>query len=81
MAEVAQQLSETSGKPVRFVNETLEEAYDSRAHFRAPKFEVEGWVTSYVAIARGEMETVSDTVERITGHPPASLRTVLEAGP
>ena len=35
--------------------------------------QVAGWVTSYVAIARGEVATVSDTVPRLTGHPARSF--------
>lgn len=79
MTDVANQLSVTGATPVAFVNETLEEAYASRAHFEAPAFEIKGWVTSYRAIALGDMAVVTDTVERITGHPPMSLRAFLEA--
>ena len=80
MADVAEQLSEAGESPVRFVNETLEEAYASRAHFGAPDFEVEGWVTSYYAINVGEMEVVSDTVQRIAGHTPISFKRFLDSG-
>jgi hypothetical protein len=58
---------------VRYQEETVEEAYASRAHFGAPQFEVTGWVTTYVAIARGEVSAVSDTVPRLTGHPATSF--------
>ena len=78
MAEVAELLSETSGEPIRFVDETLEEAYASRAKFGVPDFEVEGWVTSYYAINVGEMAVVSDAVQRIAGHPPVSFREFLK---
>lgn len=53
--------------------ETVEEAYASRSSSGAPDFAIAGWVTSYLAIATGELSTVTDTVERITGHPPLSL--------
>lgn len=79
MAEVAEHLARTGGEPVKFVNETLEEAYASRAHLGAPDFEVGGWVTSYYAIARGELEVVSDTVERIAKHPPISFKHFLDS--
>ena len=79
MAEVAGQLAEVSGTPVQFVDETPEEAFASRAHIDAPRFEREGWVSSYRAIAVGEMEVVSDTVQRFAGHPPTSFRAFLEA--
>jgi uncharacterized protein YbjT (DUF2867 family) len=58
----------------RFEDETLEEARASRAVYGAPDWQVEAWVTTYVAIARGELERVSDDVERLTGHPPKTLR-------
>ncbi|WP_433212056.1 SDR family oxidoreductase [Dactylosporangium sp. CS-047395] len=57
-----------------YVPETVDEAYASRAHYGAPAFEVAGWVTSYEAIANGELEEVTDHVERLTGHKPRSLR-------
>lgn len=79
MGDVAKVLSETRGEPVVFVNETLEEAYVSRAHYGASEYEVAGWVTSYHAIAAGELEVVSGTVEHLAGHPPISLRILLES--
>ena len=59
---------------VAYHDETVEEAYASRAAYGAPDWEVEGWVTSYLAVANGELEVVSDTVERFTGRPATSLR-------
>lgn len=79
MAEVAHLLGEAAGSPVEFVDETLAEAYASRAHYDAPAHEIEGWVTSYSAIAAGELDVISGEVERIAGHPPTSLRAYLEA--
>jgi uncharacterized protein YbjT (DUF2867 family) len=70
MAEVAGELTRTAGRPVRYHAETLDEAYRSRAHFGAPDWEVAGWVTTYAAIAAGELDVVSDTVDRLAGHPP-----------
>ena len=78
MSDIAGSLSEVTGENVQFVNETLDEAYASRAHYGAPHFEVEGWVTSYHAIALGEVEILSDTIQRVAGHPPRSLRAVLQ---
>ncbi|ROO83472.1 uncharacterized protein YbjT (DUF2867 family) [Actinocorallia herbida] len=58
---------------VVYLDETLEDAYASRDVYGAPAWEVEGWVTSYQAIATGEMSVVSRTVERATGRPATSL--------
>jgi NAD(P)H dehydrogenase (quinone) len=74
-------MSRASGKPIAFRNETVEEAYASRAHYGAPDWEVEGWVTSYQSIAAGEAELVTGEVERLAGHPPASLADFLGAYP
>ena len=41
MADVAALLSEVSEQSVKFVDETLQEAYASRAHYGAPQCEVE----------------------------------------
>lgn len=73
LAEVAAQLSRSTGRDVRYENETVREAYAARAHYGAPPFEVEGWVTSYEAIAAGELAVVSPTVELLTARPAQSL--------
>ncbi|MEA2467350.1 MAG: hypothetical protein QOJ57_1476, partial [Thermoleophilaceae bacterium] len=77
LAEAATELSRATGRQIVFRDETLEEARASRAAYGAPDWEVEAWITSYVAIANGELEHVSDDVERLTGHPPKTLREYL----
>ena len=77
MAETAAVLADVRGTPASYVPETLDEARASRAGYGAAAWEVEGWVTSYAAIATGEMDVVSDAVERLTGRPPRSLREVI----
>ncbi|CAN5120130.1 SDR family oxidoreductase [soil metagenome] len=74
---VAATLSRTSGREVTFVDETIEEAYASRAHYGAPPFEVDGWVTTYLAVARGECAGISGDVEALTGHPAQSFEEYL----
>jgi hypothetical protein len=61
------------GPGVRYHPETIEEAYASRAGYGAPDWQVDGWVSTYTAIAAGELDGISDTVQRLTGHPPLSL--------
>jgi NAD(P)H dehydrogenase (quinone) len=73
MAEMAAQISEVTGRRVVFEDETVEEAYRSRSSFGAPDWEVEGWVTSYTAIAAGDWSRVSDDIERLTGQPATSF--------
>lgn len=81
MAEVADQLAEAAGRPVRYHAETMAEAYASRAHFGAPDWAVTGWVTSYAAIATGELDQVSGAVGELAGHPPVSFAEFLAANP
>ncbi len=81
LARAAGLMGELSGKPVTFRNETEEEAYASRAVYGAPDWEVEGWVTSYQAIAAGEFDVVTDDVLRLTGKRPVSLREYVSAQP
>ena len=79
--EVARHLSTATGRAVTYHPETLAEAYVSRAHYGAPDWEVEGWVTTYTAIASGELERVTDDVRRLTGRPPTSFAGYLAANP
>ncbi|QNE21728.1 SDR family oxidoreductase [Kribbella qitaiheensis] len=77
LAEAAAMLSDAWGKPIRYEAETLDEAYRSRESFGAPAWEVAGWVTSYAAIASGELSTPTTAIEEITGRPPTALSTYL----
>jgi NAD(P)H dehydrogenase (quinone) len=81
LGEAAQLLGESIGREIVYRPETIEEAYASRADYGAPDWEVEGWVTSYVAIANGELDEVTDCVERLAGHPPRELPELLERYP
>jgi NAD(P)H dehydrogenase (quinone) len=81
VAEVAEQLSEVAGRTITYHAETLEEAYASRASYGAPDWEVDGWVTTYVAIANGDLEAVGDDVAAVTGHPPMRLAEFLRRNP
>ncbi len=81
MAEIAERLTRIAGRPIGYVDETLEEAHASRAHYGAPDWAVEGWITSYAAVANGEMDVVSDTVRRLAGHPPLTLEGFVERYP
>ncbi|NKX54678.1 SDR family oxidoreductase [Arthrobacter mobilis] len=78
MAEAAAIITEATGRPVSFLNETVEEAYASRARYQAPDWQVEAWVSTYTAIACGELDKVTNDVELLTGHRPLSLRELLD---
>jgi uncharacterized protein YbjT (DUF2867 family) len=79
LGEAAERMTRVTGKPVRFVDETLEEAWASRRATGAPDWEIEGWISSYVAIASGEWDVVSDTVSRIAGHDPVTVEEYLRS--
>ena len=76
-SQIAEILSAVGRRQVSFHDETIEEAYASRAEYGAPKWQVDAWVSTYSAIAAGAMENVSGDIERITGIPPLSLEQLL----
>ncbi|MFJ4038566.1 SDR family oxidoreductase [Microbacterium sp. NPDC090007] len=79
MAEVADKISAVRGHPVRFHDESVGEAYASRAAFGAPRWQVDAWVSTYTAIASGDLAGVSSDVERVTGRPAQSFEEFLGA--
>lgn len=81
LAEAAQVLSSATGRAIRYEPETVEEAYASRAVYEAEPWEVQGWVTSYEAIATGELATTSPTVRRLSGRPAQSFQEWLAVDP
>jgi NAD(P)H dehydrogenase (quinone) len=79
LSEVAGIITQVTGRTVTFHDETLDEAYASRAVYGAPDWQVDAWVSTYTAIAAGELDGVTDDVERISGHPATSLTSLLRA--
>jgi NAD(P)H dehydrogenase (quinone) len=77
LPEAAATITDVTGRAARFQDETIEEAYASRASYGAPGWQVDAWVSTYTSIAAGELAAVSDDVERLTGHRAVSLRELL----
>ena len=77
LTEAAERLTKMLGRPHRFVDETRHEAYASRRRYDAPEWLVDAWVSTYTAVAAGELDGVTGDVERVTGTPPLSLEDVL----
>lgn len=77
LTEAAAVLAEVTGRDISFHDETVEEAYASRAAYGAPQWQLDAWVSTYTAIRAGEVATVSHDVRRVTGREPLSLREVL----
>lgn len=80
MDEVADTIGRVRGRTVRFHDETVAEAYESRASYGAPSWQMDAWVSTYTAIAAGELDVVSDSVEQITGQAPLTLEDLLRKG-
>ena len=70
-------LSERTGRPVTYRAETVAEAYASRAGHGAPQWLVDAWVSTYTAIAAGELAEVTGAVPALTGRPATSLAQLL----
>jgi uncharacterized protein YbjT (DUF2867 family) len=81
LAEAAGLLAEAIGRPVEYVDQTVEQAWATRRPSGHPDWEIEGWVTSYLAIAAGELDVVTDVVPRLTGHPALSVADQLRRHP
>jgi len=79
--EVATVLTAGLRRSVSYVDETVPQAYESRAHYGAPDWQVDAWVSTYTAIRAGELEQVSGDIEALTGRPATSLAQLLSALP
>ena len=77
LTEAAATMSRVLGRDVAFEDETVEEAYASRASYGAPGWQLDAWVSTYTAIAAGELAEVTGDVELLTGRPPRSLEDLL----
>ncbi|MCC6804273.1 MAG: SDR family oxidoreductase [Anaerolineae bacterium] len=81
LAEIAALISEYAGRPLSYHEETMDEAWQSRAVYNAPDFMVEAWISTYTAIAEDELSLVTDDILRLTGHPAQSLGDFLRTHP
>ncbi|CAM3174090.1 Quinone oxidoreductase 2 [Arthrobacter ulcerisalmonis] len=77
LAQAAVVISTATGRDIRFHEETLEEAYASRASYNAEPWQLDAWVSTYTAMGSGELGGVSPDVHGLTGHDPLSLADVL----
>lgn len=75
--EVAALLTAHTGRTVTYHDESVEEAYASRLRWPAPQWQYDAWVSTYTAIAAGELSTVTDHVQRLTGRAPTGLASYL----
>jgi NAD(P)H dehydrogenase (quinone) len=81
LAEAAARMGAYTGEPYSYVEETTEEAWASRRPTGAPDWMIEGWISTYVAIADGSLDQVTGDVEALTGRAPLTLEQTLDAHP
>ena len=78
LTEIAARAGSVLGRDLRYEEETVEEAYDSRrAAYGAADWQLDAWVSTYTAIADGSCAAVTDDVARVTGHPARTLEQAL----
>jgi uncharacterized protein YbjT (DUF2867 family) len=80
LGEVARELSAAWGREIRYHPETVAEAYESRRRWPAPDWQYDAWVSTYTAIAAGELAEVTADVPRLTGRPATGLADLLREG-
>ncbi|HSK57703.1 MAG TPA: NAD(P)H-binding protein [Actinomycetospora sp.] len=76
LAEAAAVIGRHQGRAVTFTDQSLAEAYASREG-QAPDWQVDAWVSTYTAIAAGELAGVTDDVPALTGRPAMTLDELL----
>ncbi|AIY16986.1 NmrA family NAD(P)-binding protein [Pimelobacter simplex] len=77
--EIAAIIAAHTGRPVTFHDETVDDAYASRRRWEAPPWQYDAWVSTYTAVAAGELASVTDHVARLTGRAPTGLAAYLAA--
>lgn len=82
LEEVASRAGAALGRELRFVDETVEEAYASRraSYPEAEDWQLDAWVSTYTAIADGSVAEVTGDVERVTGRSARPIEAALTDG-
>ena len=78
MAEIVKAVSEYFGKEIKYIEETVEEAYESRKIWKAEQWEYDSWVSTYTAIAENEQSGISNDIEKVLGRKATSLAEYLK---
>jgi len=78
MTEIVKVVSEYFGKEIKYIEETVEEAYESRKIWKAEQWEYDSWVSTYTAIAENEQSGISNDIEKVLGRKATSLVEYLE---
>ncbi|MBT2597806.1 SDR family oxidoreductase [Arthrobacter sp. ISL-72] len=78
LQQAAELLTEGTGRTISYHEETVEEAYASRASYGGPDWQVDAWVSTYTAIANGELAGPTSDVYGLTGREPQGLADFLK---
>jgi uncharacterized protein YbjT (DUF2867 family) len=78
LAQAAEVLTHATGRTVTYQHETVDEAFASRASYGAPDWQVEAWVSTYTAIAAGELSGATSDVHGLTGQDPMALEELVK---
>ena len=78
MKDIAEVVGEKLGKEIFYINESVEEAYESRKVWEAEQWQYDSWVSTYTAIAKGEQSGVSLDIEKILNRPATSLEDLVK---
>lgn len=73
LGEAALLLTRARREEYEYLDETLAEARASRAAHGAPDWQVEAWISTYTAIAAGELDVVGDGVQEVLGRAPRRI--------
>ena len=76
-AEAAERMTTALGRPFRFVDQSLEEAYASRRALTDEQWQLDAWVSTYTAVGSGDLARTTDAVRRLTGRAPRTLEQAL----
>ncbi len=79
LEEAASIITRATGREVRYHPETVEEAYASRASYGAPQWQLDAWVSTYTAIASGQLARTTTAVQDLTGSPALDLDALLRS--
>ena len=78
MAEITKLVSKYLVKEIKYIPETVDEAYESRKIWKAEQWEYDSWVSTYTAIAEGEQAGILNDIEKVLGHKATSLMEYLK---
>ncbi len=78
LSEMCEIASDILGKEIEFIDETIEEAYESRKAWPAEKWQYDSWVSTYTSIKVGENAGVSTDIKNILGREAIDLEMFLK---